>query len=110
VDGTQGKVMAANIMGVPYELAWKLASLVSVLLTRQDVWAFTSPVLQFRMEEVLGPAQIRLALWGYQAVRVLRPAGVTRITHTGAPLMDGFDFIDTPEGDDDAEPKAKGAK
>jgi hypothetical protein len=111
VDGTQGQALSANIMGVPYDLAWKLASLVSVLLTRQDVWAFTSPVLQFRMEEVLGPAQIRLALWGYQAVRVLRPSGVTRITHTGAPLMDDELFSLAPdERDADAEPEGKAGK
>jgi hypothetical protein len=82
--GVQGRVLGANVMGVPYDLAWRLDALHSVLVSRPDAWVFTSPVLQFRMEEVVGPAQIRLALWGYQAAKVLRPAGVTRLTHTGS--------------------------
>jgi hypothetical protein len=47
-----------------------------------DVWAWESPLLTFRFEEKLGPANVELALFGYFATRLLRPAGLMAIRHT----------------------------
>lgn len=52
---------------------------------RSDVWVWESPLLTFRFEEKQGPANIEMALFGYFAVHVLRPAGVFKLTtSTGA--------------------------
>jgi hypothetical protein len=48
-------------------------------VNRSDVWAWESPLLTFRFEEVRGPAFIRLALFAYYATHVLRPVGIFKI-------------------------------
>ena len=103
VAGRTEAILGANIMGIGAELAWAL-SLVIVILERGSVYNFESPAQTFTFPEVIGPAQIRFAIFGYQACRVLRPAGVSRLTYTGTPA--GFELgsladdveVDTPEG------------
>lgn len=48
-------------------------------LNSADVWAWESPVLSFRFEEKQGPEIIELALFGYFAVHILRPVGLSAI-------------------------------
>lgn len=108
------QVTAASIIGTPFGLAWALA-LTIALLRRSDVYNFESPVRQWRWEEVAGPGAIRFSLFGYQAARVLRPAGVSRLTYSGTPA--GFDLgsmADDPtvggQGPDDDDEAATGKR
>lgn len=53
-----------------------------LIYNSNDVWAWESPLLTFRFEEKSGPALIELALFGYFATRVVRPAGIAAVRHT----------------------------
>jgi HK97 family phage major capsid protein len=44
-----------------------------------DVWCFTSPPQGFRFDEQAGPALVRVALWGYVAVAIVRANGISAI-------------------------------
>jgi HK97 family phage major capsid protein len=46
-------------------------------LNSMDAWAWESPLLTFRYEERSGPTFIDLALFGYFATHLLRPAGLS---------------------------------
>jgi hypothetical protein len=108
VAGRTEAILGANIMGVGTELAWAL-TLAIVVLERGSVYNFESPALTFTFPEVIGPAQIRFAIFGYQAARVLRPAGVTRYTYTGIPVgLEGSSLLNEP--DPEAEGTDTGAE
>lgn len=46
------------------------------------LWCWESPLLEFSYHERQGPALVDLALFGYVAVRLIRPAGLAAIRHT----------------------------
>ena len=50
-----------------------------VAVSPASVWAWESPAQQFEWEAVAGPAVIRLSLFGYFGVRVLRPVGISAL-------------------------------
>jgi len=54
------------------------------LVTKGDLFLWTSPVTQFTFVEKNGPANITLAAHGYGATAALRTVGVTRFTYTAA--------------------------
>lgn len=66
--------------GLAFVPAWAITETVgddvSLIMNSMDAWAWESPVLAFRFEEKQGPEIIELALFGYFATHVLRPAGV----------------------------------
>lgn len=66
--------------GLAFVPAWAMTDGLSddvvLILNSMDAWAWESPVLAFRFEEKQGPEIIELALFGYFATHVLRPAGV----------------------------------
>jgi hypothetical protein len=74
-----------NIDGLPHVPAWAITggseNYEAIILNRADVWAWESPTLMFRFEEKQGPALVELALFGYYAVHVLRPAGIFAVVH-----------------------------
>ena len=47
-----------------------------------DVYAWQSPVFEFTFNERVGPAFVDLAVFGYFATKVVKPAGVASIRHT----------------------------
>lgn len=51
-----------------------------LILGSDDVVNFESPLVEFRFDESAGPALVRAAVWGYHAVSVARPSGVSEIT------------------------------
>lgn len=76
--------------GLAYVPAWALtgsdATDVGVFtMNSMDAWYWESPLLTFRFEEKLGPAEIELAMFSYFAVQVLRPAGISALSLTAAP-------------------------
>lgn len=44
-----------------------------------DVWCFTSPIQGFRFDEQAGPALVRIAIWSYVAVAIVRAVGISAI-------------------------------
>lgn len=72
------------IDGLAFVPAWAVTEVaaagggddVILILNRQDFWTWQSPLLTFRFEEKKGPALIELALFGYYATHLLRPAGL----------------------------------
>lgn len=51
-----------------------------LILGSGDVVNFESPLVEFRFDESAGPAIVRTSVWGYHAVSVARPSGVSEIT------------------------------
>lgn len=75
IDGLAGQPvwsMTGNAAGDADTIMWNA----------NDIWAWESPLLTFRYEERSGPANIELALFGYFAVRILRPLGFSGIRLT----------------------------
>lgn len=75
------------IDGVTLGKAWSMSGNAAgdadvIMGAKPDVWCWESPVLTFRFEERSGPAFVELALFGYFAVRILRPVGLVGIRHT----------------------------
>lgn len=86
-----GQAMRGNwvLDGLPFFPAWAMTGNAAgdadiIIINSADVWAWESPVLSFRFEEKSGPQIIELALFGYFAVHVLRPVGLSGIRHTAS--------------------------
>lgn len=76
--------LAFDIDGLPGEPAWSITGNTSTdadtfMFNSQDVWVWESNLLMFRFEEVAGPANIDLALFGYFATEILRGSGFSGI-------------------------------
>jgi hypothetical protein len=52
------------------------------ILGSNDVCTFESPLAEFRFDEQAGPAIVRCAVWGYFAISVTRPIGLSSIRFT----------------------------
>jgi len=73
-----------DVDGVILQKAWSMSGNAAgdadaIMGNRNDVWCWESPVLTFRFEERSGPAFVELALFGYFAVRILRPVGLVGV-------------------------------
>jgi phage head maturation protease len=73
-----------GLAGVP---AWSItantaADFDTAMWNSMDAWVWESPLLTFRYEEVAGPANIDVALFGYFAAAILRPSGFSAIRLT----------------------------
>jgi len=86
--GTSGVLdLAFDVDGLPGMPAWSMTGNAAgdadtIMWNGADIWAWESPTLSFRYEERSGPANIELALFGYFAVRILRPLGFSGIRLT----------------------------
>jgi hypothetical protein len=52
------------------------------ILGSNDVATFESPLADFRFDEQAGPAIVRCAVWGYFAISVSRPRGLSSVRFT----------------------------
>jgi hypothetical protein len=52
------------------------------ILGSGDLWAWSSPMVEFQYYERQGPGMVDVALWGYFATKVIQPRGVSSIRHT----------------------------
>ena len=52
------------------------------ILGTGDLWAWSSPLLDFRFAERAGPAAVDLAVWAYFAAKMIKPVGLSSIRHT----------------------------
>jgi HK97 family phage prohead protease len=85
--GTVGvAAQSLSVDGLDATPAWGLTNGTDDVVTfnHVDAWAWESPLLTFRFEEVAGPHKIVLALWGYFAFQILRYPGIHAIAYTGA--------------------------
>jgi HK97 family phage major capsid protein len=76
-----------DVDGVILQKAWSMSGNAAgdadvIAGNRNDAWVWESPVLSFRFEERSGPAFVELALFGYFAVRILRPVGLVGLRLT----------------------------
>jgi HK97 family phage major capsid protein len=86
-----GQAVRGNwtVDGLSFFPAWAMTGNAAgdadiIIINSADVWVWESPVLSFRFEEKSGPQIIELALFGYFAVHVLRPVGLSGIRHTAS--------------------------
>jgi hypothetical protein len=47
-----------------------------------DLWAWSSPLVEFQYYERQGPAMVDLSIFGYFGARVVNPRGLASIRHT----------------------------
>lgn len=71
------------IDGTELVRASRLTTVGGLAIRRDGVLFLESNVQQFRFDEILGPGQIKLALWAYVGAAVLRPGDIGAI-YTGA--------------------------
>lgn len=69
-----------QIFGVPIINAYRMTQYKDLFLNLSSVHRWESPLLQFRWDEVAGPAKIRFAAFGYFLVGVLNVNGVSLLT------------------------------
>lgn len=82
---TQGYLVDSLVFQPAWGMSGNAAGDSDVIVgNRNDVWVWESPTLMFRFEERSGPAFVELALFGYYAVRVLRPIGLAGLRLTVA--------------------------
>jgi hypothetical protein len=62
------------------DLGSTTGQVVAAVAAPASLWAWESPSKRFEWSEVVGPAAIRLAVFGYFAVRVVRASGVRVLT------------------------------
>lgn len=86
--GTADAVAGAwPIDGIGFVPAWALnptgalSTAEIFIVNSADFFVWESPTLTFRFEEKQGPEIIEMALFGYFATAVLRPAGIVAIDH-----------------------------
>jgi HK97 family phage prohead protease len=72
-----------GIDGTELVRASRLTTVGALAVRRDGVLFLESNVQQFRFDEILGPGQIKLALWAYVGAAVLRPSDIGAI-YTGA--------------------------
>ena len=65
----------ARLTGTDLETATK-----ALIARKADCVAYESPLLQFRWDEVAGPAKIRFVAAGYFVAGVVRPEGLCLVT------------------------------
>lgn len=68
------------VNGVPMINSTNVASTKVVVAARQAIMKFESPTLQFRWDEVAGPAKVRLVLAGYFLCTPIDARGICLIT------------------------------
>jgi len=87
VNGSVGRgSQAIDVGGIAAVPAWALTNGTddAVTFNHIDAWAWESPLLSFRFDEVQGPQNIVLAIWGYFAFQILRYTGINALAYTGA--------------------------
>jgi hypothetical protein len=75
----------ATVDGTEIVRASRAPANVGIMIRRDGVLFVESNVQQFRFEEILGPGQIKLALWAYVGAGVLRAGDVGVISAAAAP-------------------------
>jgi phage head maturation protease len=78
---------AWSVDGLNFQPAWAMTGTAAgdtqiAIWNRNDFWVWESPLLSFRYEEKVGPANIELNVFGYFATALIRPVGLSGIRIT----------------------------
>lgn len=79
LDTTERWMQGVNVAAAPAMTGQATTDGAAFVLADNDLWAWESPLLTFRFDEKSGPALIELAVYGYFAARLLRPAGLQAV-------------------------------
>jgi len=76
-----------SVDGLPFQPAWAMTGVAAgdtqiAIWQRADFWVWESPLLSFRYDEKVGPANIELNVFGYFATALIRPVGLSGIRIT----------------------------
>ena len=87
LDETTGDAAAPwHVQGVPVTVSADLGStsgsVIGVITSSDSIWSWESPTKTFRFDERSGPGLVEVALYGFFACRLLRPAGARVIKLT----------------------------
>ena len=98
-DPTQYDGVAGDVLGLLVVPSWAGVDGNMYVARADDLLLLESATLTFRYEEVVGPEQIRLGVWGYVAAVTGRyPKGIAKLIVTPTPT--GFGSDDDASGDD----------
>ena len=82
-DDTQlANIFGARLNGSVNDFGVAAGDMRVGIFGSNDVCTFESPLADFRFDEQAGPAIVRCAVWGYFAVVVARPRGLSSIRFT----------------------------
>jgi hypothetical protein len=78
--GFQGTLESLSVITSP-----SVAASTGFILNSQEHLFSISPPMQFQFEQPVGPALVRIGVWGYEACTFARrPAAVTKVTYSGS--------------------------
>ena len=78
--GFQGRLESLSVVTSP-----SVAASTGFILNSQEHLFSISPPMQFQFEQPVGPALVRIGVWGYEAVTFgRRPKAVTKVTYSGS--------------------------
>lgn len=78
--GVQGRLETLNVVTSP-----SVAASSGFILNSQEHLFSISPPMQFQYEQPVGPALVRIGVWGYEAVTFARrPKAITKLAYSGS--------------------------
>jgi hypothetical protein len=78
-DTCLARIYGARVNASTNDFAVTSTDMRIAILGSEDCVLFESPLAQFRFDEQSGPALVTAAVWGYHAVVVARPVGLSSI-------------------------------
>jgi hypothetical protein len=76
----QGRLESLNVVTSP-----SVAASSGFILNSQEHLFSVSPPMQFQFEQPVGPALVRIGVWGYEAVTFARrPKAITKLAYSGS--------------------------
>ena len=76
------RIFGARLNSSINDFATGTTDLRVAILGSDDIVNFESPLAQFLFDEQSGPALVTTAIWGYHAIVVARPRGLSSIRFT----------------------------
>ena len=78
--GFQGRLETLNVVTSP-----SVGASTGFILNSQEQLFSISPPMQFQFEQPVGPALVRIGVWGYEAVTFARrPKSITKLAYSGS--------------------------
>lgn len=111
-DPTQYADIAGEVVGLSIVPTWSGVDADLYVVRANDLLLLESSTMTFRYEEVLGPSQIRLGVWGYVAAVTGRyPKAIAKVTvAAGIAAIAGMSDGDDGEGPGAAKASAPAKK
>jgi hypothetical protein len=81
-DSSLARIYGARLNAAVNDFGTAAGDMRVAILGSNDVATFESPLADFRFDEQAGPAIVRCAVWGYFAISVSRPRGLSSVRFT----------------------------